>query len=93
MKVALIFFGGLLLSSLSLVVSRHESRKLVNEIELMRVAEAQIRETQNKLLIERGYWGSPSRIEELAVARLKMKYPGTKDERLLIGVTRSGADE
>ena len=80
MRVALIFFGGILLSSLSLVVSRHESRKLVNEIELMRVTEAQIRETQNKLLIERGYWGSPSRIKELAVSRLKMKYPGPKDE-------------
>ena len=93
MKVALIFFGGILLSSLSLVVSRHESRKLVNEIELMRVAEDQILEMHDKLLIEKGVWGSPSRIEELAVANLRMKYPGPNDERLLIGVTRSDSSE
>mgnify|MGYP001987532183 CR=1 FL=1 len=83
MKLSLSIFVLLIMSAISLVTARHDTRKLVNEIELERNKALQIERHHTNLVTEKATLTSPSRIERLAIQKLKMKYPKREDIVLL----------
>ncbi len=83
MKISLLLFIILITSAISLVTARHESRKLVNELEIERSRSTEIQEHKSKLVAEISTLKSPARIERLAKKRLKMNHPTPEDVILL----------
>jgi cell division protein FtsL len=82
-KLGLILFVLLITSAISLVTARHDTRKLVTELEVERNKELQIRKERARLVTEKSTLATPSRIERLAIKKLGMKYPNSKDTILL----------
>lgn len=83
MRVSLLLFVLLITSAISLVTARHDTRKLVSEIEVERNKAALIERHHTELVTEKATLTSPSRIERLAIQKLKMKYPKREDIVLL----------
>lgn len=83
MRISLLLFILLITSAISLVTARHDTRKVVNEIELERNKALQIKNHHTNLVIEKATLTSRSRIERLAIQKLKMKYPKREDIVLL----------
>ena len=83
MKISLVLFILLITSAISLVTVRHDTRKLVNEIELERNKAIKIDRHHTNLVTEKATLTSPSRIERLAAQKLNMKYPTSEDIILL----------
>jgi len=82
-RISLLLFILLITSAISLVTARHDTRKIVNEIELERNKALQIKNHHTNLVIEKATLTSRSRIERLAIQKLKMKYPKREDIVLL----------
>jgi cell division protein FtsL len=82
-RVSLLLFVLLITSAISLVTARHDTRKLVSEIEVERNKAALIERHHTELVTEKATLTSPSRIERLAIQKLKMKYPKREDIVLL----------
>jgi cell division protein FtsL len=74
-KVNLMLLAVLVLCALSLVTSRHQSRRLY--IELTRAqSEARGYETEfGQLQLEQSTWGMPARVEKVAREQLRMQLP------------------
>ena len=83
MRTSLLLFILLITSAISLVTARHDTRKIVNEIETERNKASQIKNHHTNLVIEKATLTSRSRIERLAIQKLKMKYPKREDIVLL----------
>ena len=83
MKMSLLLFVILITSAISLVTARHESRKLVNELEIERNRTTKIQEHKSKLVAEKSTLKSPERIERFAEKKLKMRQPKPEDIILL----------
>lgn len=83
MKISLLLFVLLITSAISLVTARHDTRKLVSEIEVESNKAAQIERHHTELVTEKATLTSPSRIERLAIRKLNMKYPKSEDIVLL----------
>jgi cell division protein FtsL len=82
-KLGLILFVLLITSAISLVTARHDTRKLVTELEVERNKGLQIRQERAMLVTEKSTLSTPSRIEQLAIKKLGMKYPNSRDTILL----------
>ena len=74
-RLNLLLLAVLVLCALSLVTSRHQSRRLF--MELTRVqAEARGLETEfGQLQLEQSTWGMPARVEKVAREQLRMQLP------------------
>lgn len=82
----------LVLCALSLVTSRHQSRRLFIELER---AQAQTRgyETEyGQLQLEQSTWGMPARVEKIAREQLKMQLP-TAARTEIVGLSGTTAVE
>ena len=74
-KVNLVLLAVLVLCALSLVTSRHQSRRLFVELERAQ-AEARGFETEfGQLQLEQSTWGMPARVEKVAREQLRMQLP------------------
>lgn len=74
-KVNLVLLAVLVLCALSLVSSRHQSRRLFVELERAQ-AEARAFETEfGQLQLEQSTWGMPARVEKVAREQLRMQLP------------------
>ena len=82
-NVAGFLFLLLIVAALGLVTSRNESRKLFRSYEELRYVEQEINSQHSKLLLERGYLATPSRVESLAIKNLNMQYPKSVDTLLV----------
>ncbi|MDA0236931.1 MAG: cell division protein FtsL [Proteobacteria bacterium] len=83
MKLSLFLFALLIISALSLVTARHDTRKLVSELEIEKNKALKIRQEYARLVIEKSTLAAPARIERLAIKKLGMKYPKSEDTVLL----------
>ena len=70
-------------SSLALVTSRHQSRKLYNELQVEAAAAKRFDEEMNRLQIEQSSWSTPTRIERVARDKLAMRQPESDRTRIL----------
>jgi len=85
-RVNLLLVAVLVACALSLVTSRHQSRRLFVELER---AQAQARgyETEyGQLQLEQSTWGMPGRVEKIAREQLRMQLP-TSSRTEIIGMT------
>jgi cell division protein FtsL len=74
-RVNLVLLALLVVCALSLVTSRHQSRRLFVELERAQ-AEARAFETEfGQLQLEQSTWGMPARVEKVAREQLRMQLP------------------
>jgi cell division protein FtsL len=66
----------LIICALSLVTSRHQSRKLFVELEREQVLTRNFDIEYGQLQIEQSTWAMPARIEKIAREQLHMQLPG-----------------
>ncbi len=74
-RINLVLLALLLVCALSLVTSRHQSRRLFVELERAQ-AQARNYDTEHgQLQLEQSTWGMPARIEKVARETLRMQLP------------------
>jgi cell division protein FtsL len=79
-----LFLGALVVwSALSVVESRHESRKLFVELQRYEKQRDKMTEEWGRLQLEQATWGTYSRIEEVAREKLEMELPVTENIKLV----------
>jgi cell division protein FtsL len=76
-RVNLLLLAVLVLCALSLVTSRHQSRRLFVELERAQ-GEARGYETEyGQLQLEQSTWGMPARVDKIARESLRMQLPAS----------------
>lgn len=85
MRFSIIFFIGVMViwSALSVVKSRHESRKLFVQLQEMEKQRDLMNMNWGRLQLEQATWGTHSRIEEVAREKLEMELPATENINLV----------
>ncbi|MFO1436270.1 MAG: cell division protein FtsL [Gammaproteobacteria bacterium] len=62
-------------SAISVVLSRHESRKLFVELQKLEGERDRMNEEWGQLQLEQATWGTPARVEDIAHSKLQMEPP------------------
>ncbi len=88
-RLNLFLLAAVVVSALALVTSRHQSRKLYNELSVQSAAAKRFDEEMGRLQIEQSWWSTPSRIEKVAREKLAMRQPELDRTRVL-GIESSG---
>jgi cell division protein FtsL len=73
----------IVVSSLALITSQHQARKLYNELQVEQAAAKRFEEEIARLQVEQSSWSTPSRIEKVARERLGMRVPDASRMRVL----------
>jgi cell division protein FtsL len=82
-RLNLLLLALIVMSSLALVASQHQARKLYNELQVEQASAKRFEEQMGRLQIEQSSWSTPTRIEKIARERLGMRLPDTKHTRIL----------
>ncbi|MEO7761185.1 MAG: cell division protein FtsL [Betaproteobacteria bacterium] len=82
-RLNLLLLALIVISSLALVTSQHQSRKLYNELQVEQAAAKRFEEELARLQVEQSSWSTPSRIERVARERLGMRTPDAGHTRVL----------
>lgn len=82
-RLNLLLLALIVMSSLALIASRHQTRKLYNELQLEQASAKRFEEAMGRLQIEQSFWSTPTRIEKVARERLGMRLPDTSHTRIL----------
>jgi cell division protein FtsL len=82
-KLNLLLLALIVVSSLALVTSQHQARKLYNELQLEQAQAKRFEEELARLQVEQSSWSTPSRIERVARDRLGMRVPDASRTRVL----------
>ncbi len=85
MRLSIVLFLAVMIvwSALSVVKTRHESRKLFIALQEMENQRDAMNENWGRLQLEQATWGTHSRIEEFARDKLEMELPITEDINLV----------
>jgi cell division protein FtsL len=75
-KVNLLLLAVLVACALSLVSSRHQSRKLFVDLEREQARARAYEVEHGQLSLEQSTWAMPARIEKVAREQLRMQLPG-----------------
>ena len=75
-RVNLVLLAVLVLCSLSLVTSRHQSRALTTELTREQARERTYELEYGQLSLEQSTWSTPTRVEKIARDALRMQHPG-----------------
>jgi cell division protein FtsL len=75
-RLNLLLLAVLVGCALSLVTSRHQSRKLFVELERQQAAARAFETEYGQLQLEQSTWAMPARTEKVAREQLKMQLPG-----------------
>jgi cell division protein FtsL len=87
-RLNLLLLAVLVVCALSLVTSRHQSRKLFVELERQQ-AQARAYEVEyGQLQLEQSTWAAPGRVEKLAREQLGMQLPGPGRIQVVDGASR-----
>ena len=76
-RISLILLGALVACALSLVTSRHDSRRLFVELEREQARARQIDVEYGQLSLEQSTWGMPARVDKIAREALHMQLPAS----------------
>ena len=79
----IILYALCFMSSLKIVLSQHEARKLFVEIQALERTRDKLNEEWGRLQLEQSTWATDDRIETEAKANLAMKVPEETNIRLL----------
>jgi cell division protein FtsL len=75
-RLNLALLAVLIACALSLVMSRHQARKLFVELEAAHAASRNYETEYGQLQLEQSTWAMPARTEKIAREQLKMQMPG-----------------
>ena len=90
-RINLVLLALLLVCALSLVTSRHQSRRLFVELERAQAGARNYNTEHGQLQLEQSTWGMPARIEKVARETLRMQLPTTSRTEVVGLVPRSEA--
>jgi cell division protein FtsL len=62
-------------SAISVVLARHESRKLFVELQKLESERDRMNDEWGQLQLEQATWGTPARVEDIAHSKLQMQPP------------------
>ena len=79
------FYVVIFLSSLQVVITRHETRRLFVELQMLERMRDELNEEWGKLQLEHSTWAINDRVENFARTKLKMKKP---EQSLVILLTK-----
>lgn len=82
-KRLLILLAALMLVSIAVVQTRHESRQLFAELQARQAERDALNTEWGKLLLEEATWSQHRRVEAMARARLGMNTPDTANVRIM----------
>lgn len=82
-RLNLVLLAAIVASSLALISSQHQARKLYNEWQVEQAAAKRFEEEMGRLQIEQSFWSTPTRIEKIARERLGMRVPDLAHTRIL----------
>ena len=68
-----------LASALGVVYTTHQSRQLISKLETAKRETGKLQVVWGQYLLEQSTWAAYSRIEQVAVEKLEMQVPKTKD--------------
>jgi len=85
-RINLVLLALLVACALSLVTSRHQSRRLFVELERAQAAARNYDTEHGQLQLEQSTWGMPARIEKVARETLWMQLP-TSARTEVVGLT------
>lgn len=74
-RLSFMLFGIIILSSLGLVNSHHQARKLYIALEQLNKDEKLFEQEYGQLQLEQSTWAMHSRVEMIAASRLQMQVP------------------
>lgn len=75
-RVNLVLFVIVVACAVSLVTSRHQSRKLFVELEREQARTRALEVEYGQLQLEQSTWSMPARVEKIARGELRMQAPG-----------------
>jgi len=78
-----ILFAAVIVISMAVVQTRHESRQLFAQLQAQQAERDALNVEWGKLLLEEGAWSQHRRIENMARSRLAMDTPGAADIRVV----------
>ena len=84
-RLNLLLLALVVMSSLALIASQHQARRLYNELQVEQASAKRFEEEMGRLQTEQSYWSTPTRIEKIARERLGMRLPDTDRTRILGG--------
>ncbi len=87
-RLNVILLVALVICALSLVTSRHQSRKLFVELEREQTLARNYDIEYGQLQIEQSTWAMPARIEKIARDKLRMQLPGASRIEVMDEATR-----
>ena len=87
-RLNVILLVALVICALSLVTSRHQSRKLFVELEREQTLARNYDIEYGQLQIEQSTWAMPARIERIAREKLRMQLPGASRVEVMDEATR-----
>ncbi|MEP7328647.1 MAG: cell division protein FtsL [Betaproteobacteria bacterium] len=90
-RINLLLLAILIICALSLVTSRHQSRKLYVDLERMQAAARNFETEYGQLQLEQSTWGMPARIEKVARETLRMQLPTSSRTEIVGLVPRTEA--
>ncbi|MEO8137779.1 MAG: cell division protein FtsL [Betaproteobacteria bacterium] len=90
-RLNLLLLALVVASSLGLVASQHQARKLYSELQVEQAAAKRFEEEISRLQIEQSFWSTPTRIEKVARERLGMRLPDAAHTRMLGSDASTGA--
>lgn len=79
----LLLGGGLLVSSLAVVLVSHQCRQLYADLQVLESSHWFLQEDYGRLLLEQSVWGSHHRVEQVATGELDMHVPTLEQLRLV----------
>ena len=82
-RLNILLLALIIVSSLALITSQHQARKLYNELQNEQAAAKRFEEEIARLQVEQSSWSTPSRIERVARERLGMRAPDPGRTRVL----------
>ena len=82
-RLNLLLLALIVMSSLALVASQHQARKLYNELQVEQASAKRFEEEIVRLQIEQSSWSTPTRIERIAREQLGMRLPDVRHTRIL----------
>lgn len=82
-RLNLMLLALIVVSSLALITSQQQARKLYNELQVEQASAKRFEEEIARLQVDQSTWSTPSRIERVARERLGMHAPEASHTRVL----------
>jgi cell division protein FtsL len=78
-RLNLLLLAMIVISSLALISSQHQARKLYNELQVELASAKRFEEEMGRLQIEQSFWSTYAYVENVASTKLQMRIPSSNE--------------